>query len=353
MKYVLAAGGSGGHLIPAARVGKVLRARGHSVFYMGSVFGAVDILGGAERFDHGAAGWAGTRGLNRAASFLKMGRALWRCSRRLRQIRPDAVCGFGGFGAFPAVYAAGRLKVPALIHEQNILAGRANRWLARHGGPVAISFEESRPCFPGNEVFLTGCPCNYDGKIADKGASYRRFGFFSGEGRFTVLVLGGSQGSRTINEIVPAALAGLTPLMDLQCVHCSGAADRDAVDKVYELAGIPRAVFSFLTGMEEAYAVADLVIGRAGALTVSEIMAYRRRAVLVPYPHAGEHQLANARALERKNMARVCMEGDLTVQRLQELILESRERRRPDPVTPGLRALPEHNIADLMEKLSK
>lgn len=353
MKYVLAAGGSGGHLIPAVRVGKVLRARGHSVFYMGSAFGAVDIFGGAERFDHGATGWAGTRGVSRAAAFLKMGRALWRCARRLRQIRPDGVCGFGGFGAFPAVYAASRLKIPVMIHEQNILAGQANRWLAKHAGRVAISFEESRDCFPGNEIVLTGCPCHYDGRIVDKGAGYRRFGFSSGEGRFTVLVLGGSQGSRTINKIVPLALAGLAARMDLQCVHCSGEADRAAVDKVYEQAGIPRAVFSFFTGMEDAYAVADLVVSRAGALTVSEIMAYRRRAILIPYPHAQAHQLANARVLERKMRARVCLESDVTVQRLQELVLESRECRLPDPVTPELCSLPEHNIADLLEKLAK
>lgn len=351
MKYVLAAGGSGGHLIPALRVGAVLLARGHSVSYMGSSFSSGGTLTGIEIFDHGAVGWAGKRGMAKVRAFIKMGRAVFRCQRQLQNLKSDAVCGFGGFGAFPAVYAASRMRIPTMMHEQNLIPGQANRWLAKHVDKIALSFEDSREFFSEDKSVVTGCPCHYNGDFVDKMESYKTFGL--SPHRFTVLVLGGSQGSQALNQIVPQALVDLSSRMDLQCIHCAGNSDATRVQAVYAAAGLPNAVFTFFQEMAKAYTVADLVISRSGALTVSEIMAYQRRAILVPYPYAQAHQLANARWLQDKGLARICLQKDLTVEKVKEFVLITRSEALVSGgmSVSGVKFLPEHAIADCLEKI--
>jgi UDP-N-acetylglucosamine--N-acetylmuramyl-(pentapeptide) pyrophosphoryl-undecaprenol N-acetylglucosamine transferase len=353
MKYVLAAGGSGGHVIPALKVGDVLQSRGHVVSYMGSACSNGALIDGREFFDHEATSWVGKKGWAKAQALFVMGRAIVRCWRRLRECQPDAVAGFGGFGAFPAVFAASRMNIPTIFHEQNVVPGQANRRLARDVSMIALSFEQREEIFPKHKIVVTGCPCHYNGGFVDTAGIYEEFGLTPG--RFTILVMGGSQGSQVLNHVVPEALVKGNAHNRWQCVHCAGPREHDHVRDVYARARFPHAVFPFLTRMDKAYAIADVVISRSGALTVSEILAYQRRAVLVPYPHALAHQLANACWLRDQGLARILPQREMTLQSIIDLVqdADTQSWKLPQRNNSGSPTLPENAIADVLERISQ
>lgn len=353
MNFVLAAGGSGGHMIPALRVAEVLRLRGHFVRLMGSSFWAISDGDSEDFFNHGAVGWADKRGVSKIWALMKMGRAVLKCREELRALRPKGVCGFGGFGAFPVVYAACGLGIPSMIHEQNVIPGQANRWLLTRVNQVALSFDGVDQWVPPNKAVVTGCPSHYNGHPVDLNAAYEFFGFSAK--RRTVLVLGGSQGSRALNEIVPQALVALDASFDLQVIHCAGQLGIDVVKDVYDLSALQTRIFSFLKEMDKAFTIADLVISRAGAVSVSEIRAYNKTAILVPYPYAQSHQLANARWLESQGLAQICLEQDLTCEQLRVLIGERLSAQSVSSIVESQQdlVLPENKIANILEGLTR
>jgi UDP-N-acetylglucosamine--N-acetylmuramyl-(pentapeptide) pyrophosphoryl-undecaprenol N-acetylglucosamine transferase len=224
---------------------------------------------------------------------------VWRVAcRHLQAFGPDVVVGFGGWFCVPVGLAARHYRIPLLIHEQNVGLGRANRFLLKWAAQAALSFEATRAQLNGTPHVVTGLPIRHQIGMIDRESAARQCGL-NPEAR-TVLILGGSQGSRPINRLVCQALAGLAEeeRTGWQFIHLSGALDEAALRQAYASLGLRSCVAAHLEEMACAYALADLVVARAGASTITELARCGIPAVLIPYPHAGGHQRENARLIE-------------------------------------------------------
>jgi UDP-N-acetylglucosamine--N-acetylmuramyl-(pentapeptide) pyrophosphoryl-undecaprenol N-acetylglucosamine transferase len=318
MKIIIATGGSGGHIFPAINVAVKLKRDGHDVQFVGRFGQAVEQIkkkgfGFTELEIYGLSKETFWRSLR---TIIK---STWACYKMLRTLNPDIVIGFGGYGSFPAVMAAVLLRRPTLIHEQNVLPGRANALLARFVDKIAISFDKSNNYFSRSKTVLTGCPCRYNAKQVGRSEYLSKMGLK--EDKLTILIFGGSQGSHRINmEFIEAAKI-LKDQLNFQVIHVTGQKDFQTVLKQYPLIGVPHVVFEFLDDISNAYHVADLVISRAGAGTVTEIALFGKPAVLVPYPFAGAHQRDNALMLEDIGLAKMIEEKNLTPDNLNQAIL--------------------------------
>lgn len=233
------------------------------------------------------------------------------CKRLLRSGNVKAVVGLGGYGSVPVVMAASG-RCATILMEQNVLAGRANKTLARFADAVIIAWESSRGDFRrGTEVIHLGNPVRSDiGKI-ERSVALAKLGLASD--KQTVLVWGGSQGAHAINEAIVNALEFLAPLKErVQLVHQTGEADEAWVKTAYEKAGVKAHVAGFMHA-PTAYGAADLFVGRAGATTLAEVCVVGLPMILVPYPHAAAgHQAANAVVLEAAGAAVIIEQKDLT-----------------------------------------
>ena len=315
MNITIATGGSGGHVIPALKVARELQKRKCEVRFAGAFNVWKERIAQAGfPFDE-----LELRGMNFTRPW-ELPRTLWlylkgtfAAGSLLKQYKADVVVGFGGYGAFPVVLAAVLSGRPTLIHEQNVLPGKANAVLSRLVKRIAVSFPQSRKYFRGGNVVLTGCPSHtpgVDGVEMDTRELLKEFGLR--EGRKTILVLGGSQGSRRLNEIFLEAVAGLKNKMPLQVIHLCGQNGYPALKEQYARLGIPFALFAFFEAMERVYPAADLVIGRAGAVSVTELIRFRKPSVLIPYPHAGGHQTKNAEVLAQAGVGEFIEQKNFT-----------------------------------------
>ncbi len=300
MRVAIAAGGTGGHFFPALALEEEIRggADGSTAVLIGrrggpeagwaSRAGVEDasVAGGAP-----SAGppWRRARGLLRSAAGLVQALVLFARSR------PDVVVGFGGYLSVPCVLAAALLRRPVVLHEQNVIPGKATRLLARLASCVAVSHPDSGAALKCGRVVVTGTPVRRSVLDADAVAAAEEFGL--DRGSKTLLVAGGSQGAHALNVGVVRAVREMADgLAGWQVLHLSGQQDREAVAAGYEEAGIRACVKAFLCDMGRAYALAALAVCRAGASTVAELSAAGLPAVYVPYPGAGRHQAANAAA---------------------------------------------------------
>lgn len=248
--------------------------------------------------------------------------ALLECRRDMRRARPQVALAFGGYASLPGALAALSLRVPLVIHEQNVIPGLANRLLAPLARVITVSFAETlaaRPRWRGKAV-VTGNPLLRRGDGGGEEDPYRHFGLE--EGRKTLAVVGGSQGAASLNRAVLEALPAWKDREDLQVLHAVG---RDKYqDFMAEVAkvdygGLIYRPLAFVERMDLLYRVADLVVCRAGASTVAELAEAGRGAILVPYPHAtASHQDANAEVLRRCGAAVVVPDGELDGGRLRE-----------------------------------
>lgn len=311
MKIVIATGGTGGHIFPALETALELRRGNHEVVFVG-VFGKLKLVLSENGF-----AWRDicAKGLSTASlkKFLEscfcMGQAVIQSLRILKTERPDVVCGFGGYGAFAVVLSAVFLRRRAMIHEQNVVPGKANAVLSRFVRKIAVSFQESEGHFPRGKTVLTGCPCHAAGIQETRQDILRSFGLL--ETRPTLLVLGGSQGSHKINEVVLETVASRENRSSLQVLHIAGDLDYAAVKSRYKALGVEVRLFDFFKDMEKLYTAADVVISRSGAVTVMELLAFGLPAVLVPHPGAGGHQKKNAELLSRLGLARIINDHEL------------------------------------------
>lgn len=320
MKFVIATGGSGGHFFPALRLARCLKSRSHHIKFMGALGNGAPVLE-RENIDYvplEAKGFI-SRGLGgKIKAIWLLIRAYFFCVTKLRESRPDAVIGFGSYASLPVVLAAVRLRIPSMIHEQNVIPGKANELLSRFVKKIAVSFAEGRKYFPAEKTVLTGCPSQQPEKLSrGELAAYFRLK----EGKKTVLVVGGSQGSRRINEVFFEAVKVLCKTQDVQVIHITGKSDYLEFQKKYEQSEIGVALFEFLDKMGYAYAFSDVAVTRAGAVTVTELAAFQLPAVMIPYPHALGHQRENAKVLERIGLGEILEENVLTVEKLVESIL--------------------------------
>ncbi|MFZ2384888.1 MAG: UDP-N-acetylglucosamine--N-acetylmuramyl-(pentapeptide) pyrophosphoryl-undecaprenol N-acetylglucosamine transferase [Candidatus Omnitrophota bacterium] len=217
--------------------------------------------------------------------------------------RPAAVAGFGSICSVPMVFFAHLFGIRTLIHEQNVIPGKATLFLSRFADKVAVSFGGTKEYLgaASGRAVLTGNPLRGGLRKVDKKEARDFFGL-SAE-KFTVLVTGGSQGSSRINDSFVGAVKLLKEPGELQVVHLTGSGDFARVKESYRGCGAEARVFEFLSSMEYAYSAADLIISRAGAITVSEIVYYGLPAIIIPYPFAGRHQDANAGVLQQSGAA--------------------------------------------------
>jgi len=236
------------------------------------------------------------------------------------------VVGFGSIASIPAVIFAWFSRARTAIHEQNVMPGLANRLLAWFSDKIALSFGKTRDYFRAfdSKIVVTGNPVRRGLTRIDKNESLRFFGFKSGKA--TLLVMGGSQGSHSINLGVIKAVSGLAAKDRLQIIHLAGARDLKFAEEAYKGSGIDVRLFSFLEAMAYAYSASDFAISRAGATTVTELAYFSLPAILIPYPYAAEHQAANAGVLKEQGCAYVIgdsqLDGDTLGRALASLLDE-------------------------------
>jgi len=325
-RVLIMAGGTGGHVFPALATADELRAQGVAVEWLGTAAGIeADVVPKAGIRLH-CIEVQGVRGKGRLRQLLApfgLLLALWQAFRVLRQVRPDAVLGMGGFASGPGGLVAWLLRKPLLIHEQNAVAGTTNRILARFASRVLQAFPGA---FKGKDRGpVIGNPVR--GPILRLAAPEQRF--VGRQGPLRLLVVGGSLGAQAINELLPQTLAQLPAEQRPEVWHQSGRRNLDATQAAYRAAGVEAKVAPFIERMDEAYAWADLVICRAGALTVSELAIAGVASILVPLPHAiDDHQTANARFLGQAGAGICVAQRELDPARLLELLgqLNSREQ---------------------------
>lgn len=332
LTIVLTGGGTGGHIYPAVAIGRRLREKApqSKIHYIGTSHGLEKDLVPKEGWPFHtvqAAGLARKVSLSTAMSLIKTGKGYFQARSKLKKIKPDIVLGTGGYVCGPVVLAGAHLGIPTIIHEQNAFPGLTNRWLARVADRVCITFPQSAKYFPpGSRIVPTGLPIRQQIITTTREEGLKGLGLKEG---FRVLVVGGSQGARSINQAMLQVYDRLKDRRDINWLHITGPTSYE--EYLQELAeqGIDLADYGNITimpyvyQMEQALSVADLVIGRAGASFLAEIMAKGLPAILIPYPYASEnHQEFNARALADSGGAVLIKEEKLSGQSLAEHILE-------------------------------
>ncbi len=358
MNFVLAAGGTGGHMIPAHALAAELKSRGHGVLLITDERGArfpglfegvpVHILP-AGRLGGGPIG------------FLKAGMSVLRgraeAKRLYREHMPDAVIGFGGYPAFPSLLAASAMRIPTVLHEQNAVMGRVNRLLAGEAEAIGIAYDKVdrlKPRYQANAVVI-GNP------VRDEIARLGELPYppFDEIAPLKILVTGGSQGASVLSDVVPEGLGLLQPSLRhrLQVVQQCRPDDIEDVRKRYAALGIPAELMTYIEDMPDKLADAHLIIGRAGASTIAELSAAGRPAILIPFPSAtDDHQTANAREMTKAGGARTIQQAGFT----PEVLARQIEAMAADPIAlnnAAARALSvgrphaARDLADLVERV--
>ena len=309
------AGGTGGHVFPGLAVADEMRGRGWNVVWMGARGGMEARLVPARGYPVAWIRAAALRGKGLAAKLmlpLNLLVGFWQSARAIRLHRPDVVLGMGGYVAFPGGMMASLLARPLALHEQNAVAGLSNRVLAGLADKKMVAFPDAL-----KNAEWTGNPVRAD--IAALPEPVARYAARSGPLR--LLVVGGSLGAQALNEAVPRALALMPPADRPLVVHQSGERHLDFLKNAYGKENLQAELLAFIEDMARCYAEADLVICRAGAMTVSELAAGGVASVLVPFPHAvDDHQTANANFLASQGAAILLPQADLTPDRLAKLL---------------------------------
>ncbi|MBI4682461.1 MAG: undecaprenyldiphospho-muramoylpentapeptide beta-N-acetylglucosaminyltransferase [Nitrospirae bacterium] len=325
MKIIIAGGGTGGHIFPALAIAKELRnaLADAVVTFVGTSRGMESRIIPKEGYDVRfirSEGLVGKSIFKTIKSIFKIPASLKDSRDLLKEIKPDLVLGVGGYSSGPVVLSAKMMGIPTIIHEQNTLPGLANRILGRFVDTVAVTYHESIKYFPRDKTYMTGNPIRAEILKGDRERGCENFSL--DRDRFTIFVFGGSLGASSINSAVGEALVYLEPLKNhIQFLHQTGEKDCDSMKEVYRSREFRGSVIPFAYEMADAYAVADLIISRAGATTLAELTACGKAAILVPYPYAAaNHQEINARKLWDIGAAQMLLERDLNGKTLSDLI---------------------------------
>ncbi len=339
---LIMAGGTGGHVYPALAVAAQLRGEGWRVVWLGTRVGMESRLAPAQGYEMAWLSFGGVRGKGALSLILlplKLLVAFWQAARALLRVRPDAALGLGGYAAFPGGMMAVLFNRPLVIHEQNAVAGLANRVLAcladrvLLGLPAAFTHGGDRP-LPCGKVAAEWVGNPVRPEIAALPEPSERYSAHTGALR--LLVVGGSLGAQALNELVPQALALLPRQTRPQVRHQGGRGKLAALEAHYAAAGVEAQCLEFIADMAGAYAWADLVICRAGASTVAEIAAAGVAALFVPYPHAvDDHQTENARFLADAGAAWLIQQRDFSPQALADWLAA---RTRPELLERAVKA---------------
>lgn len=320
LNILIACGGTGGHLFPGIAVAEALRGRGHGVLLLISEK-KVDAEASAKyphlRFETLPAVAKPPTLSPRMILFLwKTWRSISRCKSLLRDFRADAVLGMGGFTSLPPVAAGHKLGLKTFIHDSNARPGRANVLTSRFCTQVFLGLDAAKAFFPHRETVTTGTPVRPEiMALPSREEASKVFGL--DPQKTTILVTGGSQGARRLNELSAEAAAKLPP--DTQILHIAGALDFERVSQIAQ-GRANHKVLGFCDQMPAAYAVADLVIARAGASSLNEIAMCGLPSILVPFPYAADdHQTRNAEVFATAGAAELIQERDLDAEKLASL----------------------------------
>ena len=319
---LVAAGGTGGHMFPALALCRELQRRGREVAVLTDARGARYVGPGLERHIVPAGSPSGPLGQRlRAAASLAKG--LVESLTIFRQLRPAAAAAFGGYASVPAALAARLSRVPLLVHEQNAVFGRANRLVARFARVVALSFADTAAVpdlSAGTRRLVTGNPVR-----PDFAADARAYAGSGADDAFRLLVMGGSQGARVFSDVLPAAVALLSPELRgrLRLGQQCRPEDLERARDAYAALGLAPELAPFFADVPARMAQAHLLVTRSGASTVAELLLLGRPSILVPYPHAADdHQRANAERLAGTGAARLVAHADFTPERLAGILAE-------------------------------
>jgi UDP-N-acetylglucosamine--N-acetylmuramyl-(pentapeptide) pyrophosphoryl-undecaprenol N-acetylglucosamine transferase len=327
MRVIIAGGGTGGHLFPGLAVAEEFRNRDAQteVIFVGTEFGiearVVPREGYPIRFIR-AEGLVGKSVFRKIRAMVKVLFSIVDSYRIIRTISPDIVIGVGGYASGAIMLVAFLMSMPAMILEQNSIPGLTNKILGRFINTVCITYQESMSFFQNSKTFLTGNPVRMQVLKGSVESAYKLFSLE--KGLFTVFAFGGSSGARSINRTMVDALNYMPDLRGkIQFLHQTGLNDYETTRDAYRKAGFKGTITPFIYQMGEAYAVADIVISRAGATTLAELTALGKPAILIPYPYAaGNHQELNARKLLEMGAAKMMLDRELKGEALAENIRE-------------------------------
>lgn len=315
--FMVMAGGTGGHIFPALAVAQALQQQGHHIVWLGSEGAMETRLVPQYNIPLETLAIKGIRGNGLKRKLLlpfTLIKTIMTARSIIRKYHIDGVIGFGGFVTFPGGIAAKMCGLPLVVHEQNAIAGLSNKVLARLANRVLFAF----PDVFGNQNGLVGNPVRAD--IANLPEPKQRFA--DRYGPLNILIVGGSLGADALNQIVPQAIALLPAEQRPKIVHQSGRNKLTVLEQNYQQLGVEANCTEFITDMLSAYRDADLVICRAGALTIAELTAAGVGAFLVPYPHAvDDHQTANAQFMVNDQSAVLLPQSTLTAQSLHDLLI--------------------------------
>ena len=315
---LIMAGGTGGHIFPGLAVAEELRARGWRVHWLGAPGSMESRIVPQHGFPLELIDFSGVRGkglVTLALLPLRLLRAFWQALQVVRRVQPDVVVGLGGYITFPGGMMGVLCGKPLVLHEQNSVAGMANKVLARVATRIFSAYPHALP-----KAEWVGNPLRAE--FLQQPAPAQRFAGRTGP--LKLLVLGGSLGAQGLNDVVPQALALMPAAQRPQVLHQSGSLHIEALRALYARLGVQGQLTPFIDGTAQAMADADLLVCRAGASTVTEIAAVGAAAVFVPFPHAvDDHQTHNARFLVEAGAAVLVQQRDLTPESLQKIIMKS------------------------------
>lgn len=327
MRVIIAGGGTGGHIFPGLAIAEEFKNRNGrtEVIFVGTEHGiearVIPREGYTLKFLR-AEGIVGVSALKKIRATIKMFFSILDSYRIIRMVKPDIVIGVGGYASGAIVFVSSLMSVPTLILEQNSVPGLTNKVLGKFVKAICVTYQESFSFFPRAKTFLTGNPIRIHILKGDSDSGYKLFSL--DRDIFTVFVFGGSSGAQSINMAVIDAFNYLYDLKDkIQFLHQTGMNDYEKIRELYRKYGFKGTITPFIYQMGEAYAVADIVISRAGATTLAELTSLGKPAILIPYPYAaGRHQELNARKLIEMGAAKMILNNELKGESLAREIRE-------------------------------
>jgi len=345
---ILAAGGTGGHMMPAEAVADILQEKGYRVSLVTDKRGEAisNVMTDIDKYVLNASSHMGGGLLSKIKSLVSLMSSTLHVRSQFRREKPTVVVGFGGYPSLPAVLAARSMGIPYVLHEQNAVLGRVNRWMAKKAQVIALSVENTKRVPEGVPTIVTGNPVR---KLISK-LSNIAYALPLGAGDIRMFVMGGSQGARILSDVIPAAIASLSKEIQgrLDVLHQARPEDVDRVRHAYADANVKAEVKAYFEDVGSILLRTQLVIARAGASTLAELAAMGRPAILVPLAIAADdHQTANAKIVSDAKGGWVYAEKEFTVtalaERLQKMLKDMGELRDG---SDGIRTIARLNAAE-------
>jgi len=341
LRVIIAGGGTGGHIFPAIAVGHALqRLRpGTKLLFVGAM-GKMEMekvpKEGFEIIGLDIAGFNRSSIWKNISLPLKLLKSRMQAKSIIKQFNPDAIVGVGGYASFPVLYAGQKMNVATLIQEQNSYAGKSNKILARRAKKICVAYEHMDKFFPKDKLILTGNPVRKSISGMSRTMNEGKNWFKLDEGKVTILIIGGSLGAKSINESIEEHLGEIMK-EDVQVIWQTGKPFYEQAKKQSEAYNSRVKVFDFISEMDYAYAAADVVISRAGALAIAELCIAGKPVIFVPYPFAAEdHQTSNAMALVNNSAALLVKDSEVKTELLKKLETVLHDKNMQDTMSQNL-----------------